>query len=49
MTYLYEIKNIKTKEISCIEVFAPLEIGVIIGWGVNPDGSEAEWKVISRI
>lgn len=49
MTYLYEIKNIKTKETSCIEVFAPLEIGVIIGWGVNPDGSAAQWKVMSRI
>jgi hypothetical protein len=49
MTYLYEIKNIKTKETSCIEVFAPLEIGVTIGRGVNPDGTEAEWEVISRI
>lgn len=49
MTYLYEIKNIKTKETSCIEVFAPLEIGVIIGWGINSDGSEAKWEVTSRI
>lgn len=44
MTYLYEIKNIKTKETSCIEVFAPLEIGVIIGWGVNPDGAQHNGK-----
>ena len=49
MKYLYKLENIKTKKVSYIEVFAPLEIGIIIGWGLNEDGTEANWKVLEKI
>ena len=49
MKYLYKIKNVKNKIIKYIEVFAPLEIGITIRWGLNKDGTEASWKVLERI
>ena len=45
VTYDYSIRNKKTGEYSHISVYSPLE-GKWIGWGVNPDGSSAEWDVL---
>lgn len=49
MTYLYKLENTKNKTIKYIEVFAPLEVGIIIGWGLNEDGTKASWEVLERI
>ncbi len=49
MTYLYKLENTKNKAIKYIEVFAPLEIGIIIKWGLNEDKTTASWKVLEKI
>ena len=49
MKYFCRIENIRTSLHEFLVVFAPLEIGTIIGWGADelePDGI-AKWKVQS--
>ena len=49
MTYLYEIKNTKTGKETTLECFTIIANGVKIEWGMNSDGTIAEWEVIKRI